>query len=99
MNFYFNKPISLGSGWQANFVIQIRDYTISIAGDDSQSGSQTSKRHYLYITKNDDDITEELGFPTYGVFNLLDVIDKVRELAPSDITEPIILFSGGGDWG
>lgn len=81
-NFYFSKPMVLPNGWNANFTVQYENYIISFSGDDSQSGSSASKRHYLYIEKDGVDVTKELGFEDYGnpFKDFLSAIEKVKAL-------------------
>lgn len=69
--------------WSANIVIPVGDYLISYTGDDGCSRSKdVSIRHYLMVTHKDNssDLTEKLGFETYGDIDLLAVIDKIRSL-------------------
>ena len=84
---YFSKPFTHPAlkTWSSNIVIPVGDYLISYSGDDGNSGNDgdVSVRHYLRIMHKDipsQDLTEEIGFETYGVIDLIDVIDTVRQL-------------------
>jgi len=85
-SFAFHRPLVHENlkTWSSCISVKIGEYEISLQGDDGnrQKNGDISVRHSLLISKNDKEITEELGFVCYGntFQDFLDAIEMIKHL-------------------